>query len=129
MFGNDGKVKFIDFGFAIVVKRKESEQDIAGTPYYIAPEVLSGTYGMPCDIWSLGVCLYQVLTGKMPFDSNSQSGLFAKIKKGKFEKPKSISDEAIDLINKMITVDPRKRISARDATSHPWFSTHPDKSV
>ena len=71
MYGAEGTIKLIDFGFAIVSNRKKAHLDVAGTPYYIAPEVLSGQYGKQCDIWSLGVVLYQLLTGQMPFDGNS----------------------------------------------------------
>ena len=95
--------------------------DIAGTPYYIAPEVLSGNYGKECDIWSLGVCVYQLLTGQMPFDGDSQQEVFGKIKSGKFHMPKMLSSQCKDLIHKMIEVDPNKRISARDAMNHPWI--------
>lgn len=85
MFGADTEVKFIDFGFAVIQDKREL--DVAGTPYYIAPEVLTGVYGKECDIWSLGVVLYQMLTGLMPFDGNTAAEVFGKIKKGKFNIP------------------------------------------
>jgi serine/threonine protein kinase len=91
VYGEDNEIKFIDFGFALVVNQKKSELDVAGTPYYIAPEVLTGKYGKECDIWSLGVCFYQLLTGYMPFDGNSQQEVFAKIKIGKFTMPHKLS--------------------------------------
>jgi calcium-dependent protein kinase len=81
--------------------------DIAGTPYYIAPEVLGGVYGSQCDIWSLGVSLFQILTGKLPFKGSSQPEVFGKIKKGDFEIPASLSKDCADLLLKMIKVDPK----------------------
>ena len=68
MFGEENHIKLIDFGFALVSSAKKANLDVAGTPYYIAPEVLSGKYGKACDVWSLGVVLYQLLTGKHAFD-------------------------------------------------------------
>jgi len=100
--------------------------DIAGTPYYIAPEVLTGTYGKECDIWSLGVCLYQMLSGEMPFDGNSQAQVFGLIKRGKFHMPKHLSADAQDLISKMIVVDPKKRITSGEIIKHPWIEKYSD---
>ena len=71
MYGSEGNIKIIDFGFALVSAAKKAELDVAGTPYYIAPEVLTGKYGKACDIWSLGVVLYQLLTGEHVFDGRS----------------------------------------------------------
>jgi len=79
--------------------------DICGSPYYIAPEVLTGSYGKECDIWSLGVTLYQLLTGEMPFDGSGQQEVFRKIKKGNFKMPSKLSADCKDLISKMICVD------------------------
>jgi len=98
MYGKNDEVKFIDFGFAIAQHGKKTEMDICGSPYYIAPEVLTGSYGKECDIWSLGVTLYQLLTGEMPFDGSGQQEVFRKIKKGTFKMPSKLSDDCKDLL-------------------------------
>ena len=122
MFGVDGEVKLIDFGFAIHQHLKKANMDVAGTPYYIAPEVLSGNYGKECDLWSLGVVLYQMLTGIMPFDGNSQEEVFGKIKRGKFAFPNDdLSAKVKDLIKRMITVDVNTRATMAQCMSHAWF--------
>ena len=118
MYGRDGLVKFIDFGFAIAQHKGKAEMDICGSPYYIAPEVLSGSYGHECDIRSLGVTLYQLLTGDMPFDGSGQQEVFRKIKKGSFKMPSRLSKDCQDLIGKMITVDLTKRITALECLNH-----------
>lgn len=90
-----GTVKFIDFGLATQMKGKK---EIAGTPYYIAPEVLKMTYGTECDIWSLGVVLYQLMSGKFPFDGRSQFDLFKNIKNKEPKIPSHFSADLKDLI-------------------------------
>lgn len=91
MFGGDGEVRFVDFGFALVVNDKKSEHELCGTPYYIAPEILKGNYNKQCDVWSLGVSLFQILTGDMPFTGNTPRQVFQKIKAGNFKMPENLT--------------------------------------
>lgn len=126
MYGADNEVKLIDFGLAKQTKNQNQNMTtIAGTPYFIAPEVLKGQYGHECDIWSLGVVLFMILSGKYPFDGAGRAEVFSKIQTGAFSFPSkpfdNISDECKDLIKKMITVDRKKRLSAAKCLKHPWL--------
>ena len=89
------------------MKKKGEQLEIAGTPYYLAPEVLTNYYGVECDIWSLGVVLYQCLAGKVPFDGMDQSDLFSKIKNREPSWPYHFSKNLKDLISKMLAKDPK----------------------
>lgn len=121
MYGQQNEIKLIDFGLSITSHKDKENLEVAGTPYYIAPEVLTGTYGKECDIWSLGVCIYQLLTGKMPFDGYSQEEVFDKITKAEFRMPRSLSKPCKDLIQRMLKKDTKDRITARDAMYHEWI--------
>lgn len=125
MLAANGELKLIDFGLS---KRQEGNQKlktIAGTPYYMAPEVLESRYDSKCDIWSLGVLLYVFMSGYLPFQGENRNDVFYKITNGKyhFNHPefKVVSEEAIDLIKKCLTTDPKKRINAGEALNHKWF--------
>ncbi|CAM9885186.1 unnamed protein product [Ectocarpus sp. 6 AP-2014] len=121
---DDAVIKLADFGFA----RPVGETGLStqcGTPGYVAPEILKGElYGKPVDIWSIGVITYILLGGYPPFHDDNQAKLYQKIKKGKVSfHPQywsTVSDEAKDLIKKMLTLDKDKRITAEQALEHPW---------
>lgn len=97
-----------------------------GTSYYIAPEVLERNYDESCDIWSLGVIMYLMLTGVPPFNGEDDEEILAKVRTGKYSIETLIdagaSDEAIDLLTKMMEVDRHKRITAEQAQQHPWIT-------
>ncbi|CAG8585799.1 23685_t:CDS:2 [Cetraspora pellucida] len=121
------KLMITDFGLSKILKHHDDVLMTAcGTPGYVAPEVLSQKgYSKPCDIWSLGVILYTILCGYTPFWGHDQTALFNCILKGSYEFDEDywddISNEAKDLINKMLTYNPDERITAHDALKHPWF--------
>ena len=80
MYDKENEVKLIDFGLAKQTNKKnQNMHTVAGTPYFIAPEVLSGDYGKECDIWSFGIVLYLVLSATYPFDGSSRAEVFSKI--------------------------------------------------
>jgi calcium-dependent protein kinase len=93
--------------------------------YYMAPEVIKKKYNQKCDIWSLGVILYIMLTGRPPFVAPSDAEIYELILKGEVpfpeEKWTKISPPAKDLVQKMLAYDPAARITAKDALSHPWI--------
>lgn len=127
MYDANDEVKLIDFGLAKQIADNKSLHTVAGTPYFIAPEVLNGKYGKECDFWSVGVLLFLLVTGIYPFDSvtKNRTEVFNKIKAGEFVIPEEInaklSFECKDLLRKMIVVDKSKRISGEQALKHPWF--------
>ena len=98
---------------------------IVGSIYYIAPEVILKKYGKECDMWSLGVILYMFIVGHAPFDGRSNRDIMEKIKGGKYLKNekrwKKASNEVKDLINKLLVLEPEKRLTAFEALRHPWF--------
>uniref|UniRef100_A0A8C5BRF3 calcium/calmodulin-dependent protein kinase n=1 Tax=Gadus morhua TaxID=8049 RepID=A0A8C5BRF3_GADMO len=121
-------VKLADFGLAIEV---EGEQQawfgFAGTPGYLSPEVLrKDPYGKAVDLWACGVILYILLVGYPPFWDEDQHRLYQQIKAGAYDFPSpewdTVTPEAKDLINKMLTINPGKRITAAEALKHPWIS-------
>ena len=121
------QIKIIDFGTATFYE-KEYQQKLIGTAYYIAPEVLELKYNEKCDIWSLGVIMYVLLSGKFPFGGKEVNHIFKKIKAGKYDLVSPpfnrISKEAKDLITKLLELNPDKRISAEAALNHPWFTNN-----
>ncbi|XP_052242302.1 serine/threonine-protein kinase Chk2-like isoform X2 [Dreissena polymorpha] len=123
-------IKITDFGLSKFVDAGSLMKTFCGTPTYLAPEILvtagTGTYTKAVDAWSLGVILFICLSGYPPFsDERKEMDLPKQIMGGHYSFPKQywdgVSEEAIDLIKKMMTVDAKKRITLADALNHPWF--------
>lgn len=118
----NAEIKLADFGLSSKFG-EDKMHSIVGTCYYIAPEVLRREYGPKCDIWSLGVIMYQLLCGKTPFVGKNIFEIFDNIKRSKFSFQgnlwDSVSGEAKDLIRKLLNKNHKKRLSAVRALNHP----------
>ena len=122
------EVKLIDFGLSKRFSNKEQinkMKTVVGTPYYVAPEVLKGSYDMRCDVWSLGVILYVFLCGYPPFEGDNNKEIFKNVLKSELAFDPAdwgaVSPEAKDLVSKMLEKGPAKRITAETCQDHPWF--------
>jgi serine/threonine protein kinase len=112
-------LKAIDFGLSDYVKPDERLNDIVGSAYYVAPEVLHRTYGTEADMWSIGVIAYILLCGSRPFWARTESGIFRAVLKAEpnFEEAPwpSLSPEAVDFVKRLLNKDYRKRLTAAQA--------------
>ncbi|CAI5972377.1 unnamed protein product [Closterium sp. NIES-64] len=122
---SDTDLKVIDWGVATFFQKGKPCTDMAGSPYYLAPEVLAEKYGPEADIWSAGVVLYILLCGLPPFWGTTNDAIFEAIKQATLNLVRppwpSISDEAKDLVVRMLTRNPKKRITAEEILDHPWI--------
>ena len=129
---NDSFIKLADFGFAARVHRPKSLTKQCGTPFFVAPEILKRhPYDQQSDMWSVGCIVFLLLSGSLPFMGRSQKELFSKIVSGKFvfkeEEWAGVSDDAKDLVSKMLVLDPDRRITSENALRHPWLKLAKDR--
>ena len=117
------RVKLIDFGLSVVWRDGQALFKSYGTPCYTAPEILQGqTYDGPkVDVWSLGVCLFTMLSGSLPFQAVSTKELKRRVASGRYALPPSLSDGACDLIRSMLTLSPDKRADVGAVRAHRWL--------
>ncbi|KAK9154390.1 hypothetical protein Sjap_001870 [Stephania japonica] len=124
----ESPLKAIDFGLSDFVNPGERLNDIVGSAYYVAPEVLNRVYGTEADMWSIGVIAYIILCGSRPFWAKTESGIFRAVVKTEpnFEEAPwpSLSSDARNFVKSLLTKDYRKRLTAAQALSHPWLSTY-----
>ncbi|GME82609.1 unnamed protein product [Ambrosiozyma monospora] len=120
-------IKIADFGMAALESNDRLLETSCGSPHYAAPEIVSGLqyHGFESDVWSCGVILFALLTGRLPFDDDNIRELLLKVQKGEYEIVEDLSSEAKDLISKMLTVDPTKRIKTKDIIKHPLIQKYP----
>ncbi|CAN6200521.1 unnamed protein product [Urochloa humidicola] len=118
-------MKLIDFGLSDFIRPDERLNDIVGSAYYVAPEVLHRSYGMEADIWSIGVITYILLCGSRPFWARTESGIFRSVLRAdpNFDDSPwpSVSAEAKDFVKRFLNKDYRKRMTAVQALTHPWL--------
>ncbi|XP_020096095.1 calcium-dependent protein kinase 20-like [Ananas comosus] len=118
-------LKAIDFGLSVFFKPGERFTEIVGSPYYMAPEVLKRDYGPEVDVWSAGVILYILLCGVPPFWAETEQGVAQAIIRSvidfKREPWPRVSDNAKDLVKRMLDPDPKRRLTAQEVLDHPWL--------
>ena len=117
-------IRIIDFGTAKYLE-KEYENEVIGNPYYIATEVIKKRYDSKCDLWSIGILLYFLISKKRPFDGKKIEEIFEAINNKEVNlsiKPfDTTSDELKDILIKLLKKNPNERLNAQDALNHPWF--------
>ncbi|CAO2834441.1 unnamed protein product [Amaranthus hypochondriacus] len=133
LLSSSGELKLADFGLAVRIASGQSVSGIAGSPAYVAPEILSGSYREKVDIWSAGILLHALLIGSLPFQGKSLETVFDAIKNNKLDFHsgpwQSVSKLARDLVEKMLTRDVSARISADEVLGHPFIMFYTERTL
>ena len=124
LLDNKNDIKIVDFGLSNSYPKNELLTTACGSPCYAAPEMINGEryYGLKTDIWSSGIVLYAMLCGNLPFEEADNEKLYKKITAGKFKTPNFLSDSAKDFLHRILTTDPKNRITIPQMKKHPWFN-------
>ncbi|KAL6127507.1 hypothetical protein ACLB2K_070872 [Fragaria x ananassa] len=121
----DSPMRVIDFGLSDFIRPDQRLNDIVGSAYYVAPEVLHRSYSVEADMWSIGVITYILLCGSRPFWARTESGIFRSVLRAdpNFDDTPwpTVSPEAKDFVKRLLNKDHRKRMTAAQALTHPWL--------
>ncbi|KAJ3432558.1 protein kinase [Anaeramoeba flamelloides] len=125
-------LKIADFGFCHLMKKGQLINSFCGSPHYASPEVLNRKKfdGRKADVWSCGVILFLLLCGRLPFEAQKTKALFEKVRQGNITFPKNLTILQKDLLKKMLTLDPKRRINLKEIKKHEWFTSNfPEKFI
>ena len=132
IINDDMKATLIDFGLS-KIRTNICFTSMIGSPWYMSPEVFEGKYGSKCDVWSLGVLIYKMISGTFPFNGSSlkeiKNDIFSRTLEFNDKIWKQITPIWIDLLKRMLVVDPNKRISASGVLKHKWFKKSGEDSI
>lgn len=126
-------LKMIDFGLSTELKSGEHLKSKAGTPYYVAPQVLTGKYCQAVDLWSCGVIMYVLLCGYPPFYGKTDADVLAKVKAGTYSFRQSdfkdVTEDAKNLIRSLLKMDPQQRLTAKQSLEHTWIKDKAPRAI
>lgn len=127
----DKSLKIVDFGLSNTYEKGSTLKTACGSPCYAAPEMIAGHRynGLKSDLWSVGVVLYAMLCGFLPYEDQKTSDLYKKILNAQYTLPEFLSEEAKDMIGKIFQTDPVKRISIADIREHPWYQLNKPETM
>lgn len=122
--GSNQTIKIVDFGLGNHISHDELMRTACGSPCYAAPEMIAGHayVGYGVDVWSMGIILFALLCGFLPFEHPNTNELYKQILRGHFQVSSWVSKDAKDLLHKILCTDPKRRYKIRDIKKHPWYA-------